>query len=554
MHRSSTAGNWVDLVASRVRKRLIPFVLLAALLLLVLWSYSDTRVQLAAQAQKQRFLGSLGHHPSDKKFGEQQDDLGSDELLSDQSDAEPALHRQLNDELLNEAQAKRPISPAKPPVAPAIDESKHTEPESTSKSLDDIKPDDEAREFASHFFPPPPLSAGRESEWKEKRRRDLAIAYHCVINADQCPAHAKKVVLCGAGRFRWALDGTFERPSAFANGEAILAKSFMYAMDQGGYPFIYLDEGEMGKIDEIVQKISTLYKILGEHVRAVIFDYTGERECMLKNARCLLSDTNEDGIPKWKMFAWDAMGSILPDYETVSRWKWHLTGIPVAEATWLGITLSKDCSMFPYVPFADRSHKAYVLGKERRYFLESKCSWQPEDFKTVVDATGLKLVAGVKEAKEGEEPLPDSIENLGPATRAGFIEALGTAKVVIGVGGPTESPSPLEAICMGTPFINPGLPVNGGHGTEWDGDFVHWKAQHKFLLHYGPPYVYNVLAKKGTALLEAVQSALANPMTEPYLPPELSDEQYLGRVDALLNDDWQALYESKIAGGEFFEP
>lgn len=71
-----------------------------------------------------------------------------------------------------------------------------------------------------------------------------------------------------------------------------------------------------------------------------------------------------------------------------------------------------------------------------------------------------------------------------------------------------SSPTPYEALCLGTPFINP--------IHSWDpsdpSNRLSWSAQHELLKFEDPPYVYNV--KKGDleGFVDAVRRAVENPL------------------------------------------
>ncbi|GAA94886.1 glycosyltransferase family 18 protein [Mixia osmundae IAM 14324] len=402
-----------------------------------------------------------------------------------------------------------------------------------------IVPEHQDWVVAKSLFPLPASTAPQEAEWEIERREALAQVLYC--SRRSCPRKYRSAVLCAAGRFRWALDGTFERPSAFANGEAILAKSFMWALKSLGYPFIYIDESHKRSRKDAVQLTAKIYRLFPDSVKLVIYDYLGEPDC-LADADCFYNvDTNPSGMPLWKMFIWDAMGGFAP-YELPYRGPWHLSGIPVPPATFLGITLEDDCKQLPFVPQTKRSHQAYVLGKSQRYFNATRTAWTADDFAALKKETGLSLISGVKvDGREDKTELPSAIDNMGVSTRTEFLERISMSKVMIGIGGPTESPSPFEALCMGASFINPGRPRFNASWYQFEQgeDQRGWSAQHSLLLQFGEPYVYNILRGNRTQLISAVQRSLARPLTSPFLPPMLTNAGVLARVIEVMETDWQ---------------
>ncbi|GAA94683.1 glycosyltransferase family 18 protein [Mixia osmundae IAM 14324] len=422
----------------------------------------------------------------------------------------------------------------------------------------ELQPDQPAWDYAEEIFAPPKLlnatsgERASEPEWHTRRRRTLAMAAYCRRNPQaKCPERMSQVVLIGVGRFKWALDGTFDKPSPFANGEAILAMSFLYGLDKREYPYIYVEDNYPRTERDVVLLISRLYAELQESVKMVILDYITEPMC-LDDSTCIRSDVFPTGMPRWKIFVWDAMANIM-NYEDRSRADWHITAVPSSKTvigTFLGITISTECSKFQIVPSDQRNHSAYVLGKQRDFFAKSSLAWTAEDLAELKNATGLDLIAGVKQPKdENDYVLPDAIRNIGAASRDDFITRIGSAKVMLGVGLPTDSPSPFEALCMGTPVVFPVRKINGWQGDEWDGDLTHFNPQSKLLADSvaGEPHVYHVVRGDRAGLIKAVQKAISTPI-DPYLAPVLSDEKYLERFDGFMSKDW---YQAHLDIQEF---
>lgn len=104
------------------------------------------------------------------------------------------------------------------------------------------------------------------------------------------------------------------------------------------------------------------------------------------------------------------------------------------------------------------------------------------------------------------------------------------------IGSPNySSPTPYEALCLGTPFINP--------IHSWDpldpSNRLSWSAQHELLKFEDPPYVYNV--KKGDleGFVDAVRRAVENPLGDRWVPERMRMESVERRLEELVGRDWE---------------
>ncbi|GAA94884.1 glycosyltransferase family 18 protein [Mixia osmundae IAM 14324] len=336
-----------------------------------------------------------------------------------------------------------------------------------------------------------------------------------------CTDKQKQVVLVVAHRFHWVWDDTFNRPSEFANGEAILAKSMVEGLAKLGYPLVFLDEVDLYRAGRV-------HALLTDHVKMVVFDYISMPLCR-EHERCGKTASFPEGIPAWKQFQWDGLVGIEPG--RLWRQPWHLSGIPHPEinATYLGFSAELDCRPIPYIPAQERPRTAWILGKERQFYQPDKSAWTEEDFAAVVDHSSLELLAGIQ-YEPAELPIPSTFSNMGTLSRLDFMQQLSKTRVIIGTNNPPESPSPIEGLCLGTPFI---MPVSADLHVP----------QHRLLAQFKPPAVYTVNAGDRQALLDAVQQAIAHPLDGPFIPESLSWSAYLDRLQSIMSRDWQQVHQ-----------
>ena len=132
--------------------------------------------------------------------------------------------------------------------------------------------------------------------------------------------------------------------------------------------------------------------------------------------------------------------------------------------TFAGYSLEPPPGEMPFVPFAKRPHRVYILSKRIQYFYQwANPMWDRgyfarahrelskiwPDFEFVggfVDDRGKQEIE-----KQGEISLPEGITNLGPMTADAFDKEVSSARVMLGLGWPTTSPSPYRALAMVSP-------------------------------------------------------------------------------------------------------
>ena len=182
----------------------------------------------------------------------------------------------------------------------------------------------------------------------------------------------------------------------------------------------------------------------------------------------------------------------------------------------------------PVVPADKRNQTAFILAKQLSYFYRNAYAWPGLDYAAVPPSiTSLKdfqfkgsFVNDTKwEAEKSTDveirELPHGVINLSHKNleQKDFIDALGHSKVLIGIGKPSLSPSPYDALCMGVPFLNP--------VREWDkknpDDRKSWLTQHDGIKYEQEPYVYHVKqyddrVERTAAFWEAVGRAANTPI------------------------------------------
>ncbi|KAJ6597112.1 hypothetical protein DFH09DRAFT_112393 [Mycena vulgaris] len=102
--------------------------------------------------------------------------------------------------------------------------------------------------------------------------------------------------------------------------------------------------------------------------------------------KCLLSPTNPNGIPVWKMFFFnwwpDAVGPLANNW-TVNPEDYRLAGKGYAPNNYLGYSVEPSCSLRAFIPHAERTtRQAYVLAKHMRYFSAANRAWDPDFYET----------------------------------------------------------------------------------------------------------------------------------------------------------------------------
>jgi hypothetical protein len=176
------------------------------------------------------------------------------------------------------------------------------------------------------------------------------------------------------------------------------------------------------------------------------------------------------------------------------------------ENVYLGYSIENTCTQIPTTLFAERPRQAYILAKRLDYF-GSEYSWTGVDLDS--PPFDISFLAGIRDLdSEQNVTLPSGIKNLGLLDKTAFYRHVSESRVLLGIGKPTLSPSPYDALCMGVPFINP--------IHDWDREDpenrTKWATQHGVLQYQDPPYVYNVKKHDEEGFWDALRNALDTPI------------------------------------------
>ncbi|KAJ7625587.1 hypothetical protein FB45DRAFT_69321 [Roridomyces roridus] len=361
--------------------------------------------------------------------------------------------------------------------------------------------------------------------WRYRTRRALRELLTCIERND-CKKNQKKVVIVESMYF-------FNNMRGAIGGEDIWANSTMLAMKKLGYTVLYAEE---------MTAAVELYRIIPSLVRMVIVNDWHAFLCWKEIGWCLQSIYNPTGIPAYKLFSfyfWSIPNHPLGPKWVLSPEPYHEMPNPL-NFTYLGYSVEHACSVTPFVPHSERPNQAWVLAKLLNYFSPDKSPWVGADFDDASELTGVTyaLGAGLDDGHTmpPADMLPAKYVNHDRMDKSVFMSRIAQSRVLIGVGNPTNSPTPYDALCLGVPFINPyddwgRIGANGDQNTQWD-------SQHPFMSMLGKPYVYNVRRGDHEGFVQAVEEALANPIPR-YIPERMRIESLMARMDELMDTDWE---------------
>ena len=121
----------------------------------------------------------------------------------------------------------------------------------------------------------------------------------------------------------------------------------------------------------------------------------------------------------------------------------------------LGYSIEPTCRRLPYVSPSQRLDppQAYLLAKGADYLKAGpRFSWDLPFLASLQKSLGISVVAGMRESKGISDQFKQlGLTDVGIMNKVKFYEMLAMSFVMIGVGQPRISPSPWDALCMGTP-------------------------------------------------------------------------------------------------------
>ncbi|KAJ7758379.1 hypothetical protein B0H16DRAFT_1535994 [Mycena metata] len=384
------------------------------------------------------------------------------------------------------------------------------------------------------LFPLPSDPADGDHSWIAENERTITSLLRCVEQGN-CGANQTKVVILTAGDFRGLLYG-------MNGGEAIWANSTIIALRRLGYSYLYA-------INQA--HTSQLYNIFREIVPLIIFNVPDDTTCF-HDQECVLTKNRPHGIPAWKIFSfhfWDSPANPLG-----KKWTMSPENVKSSGNTYLGYSIEPQCARQAFIPHQHRPRHGYILAKEAGYFTHKNHAFSPDVFEAASAAAEIQLFAGVRESVLPDY-FPSNITNVGFLSSAKLYETLANSRVLVGIGIPTTSPTPYEALCLGVPFINPILQWDANNPT----DKKRWLSQHMTLKSLHPPYVYNVFKGDKAGFVKAVVDATSNPI-QSFVLEDMRMKAVEARLANILETDWKAegakvLDERKASGsGETFSP
>ncbi|KAL0952646.1 hypothetical protein HGRIS_006890 [Hohenbuehelia grisea] len=355
--------------------------------------------------------------------------------------------------------------------------------------------------------------------------------FACAMH-NSCRENQTSVVLLSSPHFAGSIEGK-------VSGEDIWAASALRGLQEMGYTTLFAPRNE---------EMAGTYRRYPALIKAVILEGSDSEQCF-NNPRCIKTATHPLGVPAWKMFSfhfWTGSSHPLGNAWTLSPENFPVLSPGNSKDNfYLGYSIERQCMKIPITPSQQRPMQGYVFAKQISYFYDRQFAWPGMLWEPPFE---LKLFAGMRNDTDYASEIPEGITNLGILPKRDFYEQLGKSRVLIGVGKPTLSPSPYDALCMGVPFINPILDWSKDHPD----DRARWSAQHDTLKYEDPPYVYNVKKGDEDGLWEAVRQALDNPIDR-YIIPAMRMDALKARLSVLVESDWRSkaegvLYERKQSG------
>lgn len=368
------------------------------------------------------------------------------------------------------------------------------------------------------------------------------------LEAGTAGPNEREIIILGSFSFAFTLD-----PQEYTGGENIWATSTLQAYEHYGYTMV-LGFGHMETL--------YIYQALHDMVKIVIWNDHQVKTCMERNATnykhletlywedqgdwqtgykgCIATEEFPTGIPLWKSFT----QFFFNDPQTPLGPLWTLSpyDLPGKGNFHTGYSVEHTCMKIP-VPKV-KEHRVFILSKRTAFFTEKFNTWwgfltdaiaEVPPIDTPEGPKNFTYVAGfANKNKDGPETI-DWIENIGLLTQQEWQKMVAASKVLLGIGRPTVSPSPYDALCMGVPFINPIF--------RWDkknpDDRKKWYTQQEQLNDIPEPYVYHVRKGDRKGLVEALKKAVTTPIDR-YIPEKARRDYVFQRHKLLVTHDWRA--------------
>ncbi|GMK59834.1 hypothetical protein CspeluHIS016_0900510 [Cutaneotrichosporon spelunceum] len=378
------------------------------------------------------------------------------------------------------------------------------------------------------------------------------------LEAGTCTDNERRVILLGSFHFGHSELG-------WNGGEQVWARATLSAIRELNHTYLF----SWGHMDTLLN-----YQALPELVTHVLWERLQMDHCEKRNEtnylemdkadyqtkpwhnwqtgpkRCMQSADYPQGIPYWKSFHfWFFVETVHPlgPHWVLSPENYDLWYNNNVNHTYLGYSIEHRCKMFP--TFEHREHRGLILAKTLNYFDKTRNKFYQVIGKArdgvrpvTEDGKEVKFELVTTVGDKGDRIDDPSMESLGRMDQKAWTGVLARSKLLLGIGHPIVSPSPYYALCMGVPFIQP---LEFWDRTNPD-DRTRWGTQQMALRMIQEPYVYHVRQGDEEGLRDAMQRAVDNPI-EPYIPPEMKWDAFMGRVQSLLTRDWQAEAKAYVA-------
>ncbi|WOO84262.1 uncharacterized protein LOC62_05G007782 [Vanrija pseudolonga] len=399
--------------------------------------------------------------------------------------------------------------------------------------------------------------------WTEAKLRSLVaciIRGDCAPNADKVRLNPNnsdaQVIIVNTIHCQWALDDDYH------GGEGIWCLGMIRSWERQGYTVLHGGDLDWPFVYNIYRQIPDLVK--------VIVSDGGKDDRRGSHIHYLKSNDRPDGIPAWKFFlfsyyptgmtteigpAWAVTAepgrggeySIDIDSRGVA---WLTTGEEALDIrtkehatryTFLGYELEPSAEETTFTDPNTRPYRVWIMAKYAKYF-------QPND-QQVYDLAfydrafeelskefpGLEFVGGWKDERSTEDqekyPMPKHVKNLGVLNATRFEDEFAQARLMLGMGTPTLSPSPYRALAKAVAFGHPHKIKEGG--TEWP--FM----QHDSMAKVPEPYVYQIEAYNYDSFVGAIRKALQSPPTRPLRFLRMRRDVADKRLVDFVNADWR---------------
>ncbi|KXN81569.1 hypothetical protein AN958_03906 [Leucoagaricus sp. SymC.cos] len=399
----------------------------------------------------------------------------------------------------------------------------------------------EAPSALNQLFSSPDPERKDFHEWNSKALRDL----HSCMALNNCGPNQKKVALLADS---WIQDAVVR---GFRGGEGIWGMSMYKNLRGLGYTTLFSSDFS----ETLFQ-----YRMMPDLVKVIIRSETGQ--CHL-DKNCVKGPENPMGIPAWKLFEMSYWPNHrLGDKNYPMKGKWLLAANPdeafqdfdASPIQYIGYSTEESCTKIPVVPLEKRKNQVWMLMKQILYVYHHRFAWNRTYFPLVHEKLGIDFVGGwlldndylgwgkdIKEEILDIEDHENGVFNLGMQSTEDFYDQVRNSKLMIGMANPHWSPSPIDALCLSVPFLNP---ISGwDHEDPWDKS--KWDTQHPTLVQYDRPYVYHVHAKNYTGFLEAIESAINTPIDR-FIPEHMTEKSVKGRLTKLMETDWRANAEETL--------